>query len=116
MLQRDAYHSISHGQVVDALCTIGKVPNQNNEAGCEKKLRLFTLKGRRLDNMQVRCPHWRCACTGTQQRPVLQVIGSTADLPSGSTVILEYGEELPTIDKKKVAVGKKVSKDDCCVC
>lgn len=86
----------SAGKVVDALCTIGKVPNQNNEAGCEKKLRLFTLKGRRLDNMQV--------------------IGSTPDLPSGSTVILEYGEVLPTIDKKKVAVGKKVSKDDCCVC
>lgn len=45
-----------------------------------------------------------------------QVIGSAGDLPSGSTVILEYGEELPSIDKKKVAVGKKVSKDDCCVC
>ncbi len=27
-----------------------------------------------------------------------------------------YGEELPSIDKKKVAVGKKVSKDDCCMC
>ncbi len=45
-----------------------------------------------------------------------QVIGSCSDLPSGSTVILEYGEQLPSIDKKKVAVGKKVSKDDCCVC
>ena len=46
----------------------------------------------------------------------VQVIGGAADLPSGSTVILEYGDELPSIDKKKVAVGKKVSKDDCCVC
>ena len=44
------------------------------------------------------------------------MIGGAADLPSGSTVILEYGDELPSIDKKKVAVGKKVSKDDCCVC
>lgn len=86
----------SAGKVLDSLCTLGKVPNQNNEAGCEQKLRLFTLKGRKLENMQV--------------------IGSCADLPSGSTVILEYGEQLPAIDKKKVAVGKKVSKDDCCIC
>ena len=43
----------SRARVSDALCALGKVPNQNNEAGCEKKLRLFTLKGRRLENMQV---------------------------------------------------------------
>ncbi len=63
VLHCDVYRSISLWQVVEALCAIGKVPTQNSEAGCEKKLRLSTLKGRRLDDMQVRCRHWRCACT-----------------------------------------------------
>jgi hypothetical protein len=49
MLQLDS----SVLQVLDSLCSLGKIPNQNNEAGCENKLRLFTLKGRRLENMQV---------------------------------------------------------------
>ena len=46
-----------------------------------------------------------------------QVIGTAgSDIPSGCTVILEYGDELPVIDKKKVAVGKKVNKADCVLC
>ena len=102
-------------QVLDSLCSLGKVPNQNNEAGCEKKLRLFTLKGRRLENMEV-SHHLLIYMPPFHSSLLFQVIGAASDVPTGSTVMLEYGEQLPSIDKKKVAVGKKISKDDCCVC